>query len=103
MRKRGRPLSLSRDVENEIIRLYNSDRGSTEITKLLGVGHPTVRRALRRRGVKIRSNTVQGTRCVDCGKKTERARRCPFHIRVRHAALNRETYREKRPYLDDGA
>lgn len=89
-------LKVTPEIADEIKHMYARDIGGPTIAQVAGISEATVWRVLRRCGIATRPRGSKGTKCVECGKKTGNARRCPPHAKIRNAEMNREIQRKRK-------
>ncbi len=70
----------------EILRLYRQEGwGMKRISRQVGIPTSTIKNLLQRQSVPMHRVGWKAAWCVDCGRATGGAKRCPFHRRVHRA------------------
>ena len=95
MSRRPPGQGVSLPIVDEVIALWRGGIAYIEIAKRVGVSKVTVYRILLKSGVQLKPKNWRGVKCVECGKVTSGKKRCPLHLRLRLAELNRG-YQRKR-------
>ena len=72
----------------EIVDLYRSGLTLEQVAESTMMCSVTIRRILIRAKEPLRGRN-KGWRCVDCGKGTQGALRCPFHLKIRKSYTDR--------------